>query len=288
MENAIEVKNLTKKYDDFCLNNIALTIPKGSIVGLIGENGAGKSTLIRSILGTIKSNHDELNFFGYDFKSNETKIKQDIAVIFDTTHYDEEFTPLFIGQMLHYVYSNWNQKLYVDYLNKFNVPVNKKIKKFSRGMKMKLEFAIAFSHDSKLLILDEATSGLDPIIRDEILSIIRTYTEDEDHTVLISSHITSDLDKISDYIAYIHQGKLLFMKSYDELREEYGIIHVGKALLESLSTDDIVGYTNDAYSYKVLIRNRPTLQKVFKDLEILRPTVEEIMLFYAKGSSCVC
>lgn len=131
--------------------------------------------------------------------------------------------------------------------------------------------------------MDEATSGLDPIVRDEILSIIREYTEDEDHTVLMSSHITSDLDKISDYIAYIHEGKLLFMKPYDELREEYGIIHAGKELLDSLNKDDIVGYVKEAYNYTILVKNRSLIQSVFKDLEMTRPTVEEIMLFHVKG-----
>ena len=204
-------------------------------------------------------------------------------MIFDTTHYDDEFTPKFIGQILSKVYSNWDQATYLKYIHQFNLPMKKKIKKFSRGMKMKLEFAIAFSHDAKLLILDEATSGLDPIIRDEILSIIREYTEDENHTVLMSSHITSDLDKISDYIAYIHEGELLFMKPYDELREEYGVLHVGKELLDSLNREDIIVYTKGAYSYTILVKNRLAIQSVFKDLEIMRPTVEEIMLFYAKG-----
>ena len=275
MENAIEIKNLSKSYEDFCLNNIILNIPKGSIVGLIGENGAGKSTLISSLLGIIKSSYEELKIFGMDFKTDEIQIKKDIAVIFDTTHYDDEFTPKFIGQILSKVYSNWDQATYLKYIHQFNLPMKKKIKKFSRGMKMKLEFAIAFSHDAKLLILDEATSGLDPIIRE--------YTEDENHTVLMSSHITSDLDKISDYIAYIHEGELLFMKPYDELREEYGVLHVGKELLDSLNREDIIGYTKGAYSYTILVKNRLAIQSVFKDLEIMRPTVEEIMLFYAKG-----
>lgn len=150
-------------------------------------------------------------------------------------------------------------------------------------MKMKLEFAIAFSHDAKLLVLDEATSGLDPIVRDEILSIIREFTLQEDHTVLMSSHITSDLDKISDYIAYIHQGKLLFMKEYDFLQEEYGIITIGSDVFEALNEEDIIGYSHDEYSYTVLIKNRSDVQKVFTDLTIQRPSVEEIMVYYAKG-----
>lgn len=283
MKNVIEIKNLNKKYEDFNLSNITLNVSEGSVVGLIGENGAGKSTLISSLLGIIKANYDELKIFGLDLKSNEIEIKKDIAVIFDNTHYDDEFTPKFIGQMLSKVYENWNQETYLYYLSKFNLPLKKKIKKFSRGMKMKLEFAIAFSHDAKLLILDEAASGLDPIVRDEILAIIRKYTEEDDHTVLMSSHITSDLDKIADYIAYIHKGKLLFMKPYEELREEYGIIHVGKEMMDSLNQEDIIGYSKEAYSYTVLVKNRRGIQKIFSDLEIVRPTVEEIMLFYAKG-----
>lgn len=154
MENVIEIKNLNKKYEDFSLNGITLDIPKGSIVGLIGENGAGKSTLISSILGIIKSSYDDLKIFGLDFKTDEINIKKDIAVIFDQTHYNEEFTPNFIGKILSRVYSNWDQKTYLKYLTRFKLPMKKKIKKFSRGMKMKLEFAIAFSHNAKLLILD--------------------------------------------------------------------------------------------------------------------------------------
>lgn len=284
MEYAIEIKNLSKNYGDFCLDNISLAIPSGSVVGLIGENGAGKSTLISALLGLIKADYESLNIFGLDFASNEASIKQDIAVIFDTTHYDDEFTPpCFIGKILSTIYTYWDHSTYRNYIDQFHLPYNKKIKTFSRGMKMKLEFAIAFSHDAKLLVLDEATSGLDPIVRDEILSIIREFTLQEDHTVLMSSHITSDLDKISDYIAYIHQGKLLFMKEYDFLQEEYGIITVGSDVFEALNEEDIIGYSHDEYSYTVLIKNRSDVQKVFTDLTIQRPSVEEIMVYYAKG-----
>ena len=288
MENVIEIKNLNKIYDDFRLENITLNIPRGSVVGLIGENGAGKSTLIRSLLGGIKSSFDELKIFGLDLKTDEINIKKDIAVIFDQTHYDEEFSPKFIGKMLSKVYSNWDQKMFLEYLTQFQLPLKKKIKKFSRGMKMKLEFAIAFSHGAKLLVLDEATSGLDPIARDEILSIIRKYTEDENHSVLISSHITSDLDKISDYIVYIHNGKLMFMKPYEELREDYGIIHAGKELLDSLDHDDVVGIKKESYSYTILVKNRTSIQNVFEDLEIIRPTIEEMMLFYSEKGVELC
>ncbi|BFK24396.1 ABC transporter ATP-binding protein [Massilimicrobiota timonensis] len=288
MDFAIEIEHLTKVFKDFSLNHVSLKIPKGTVVGIIGENGAGKSTLIQSILGIVDSQYDKLTYFGKDFKQNEKNIKEDLAVIFDTTHYDLELTPRWIERILSHTFQNWNHELYQSYLQKFELPYDKKIKLFSRGMKMKLEFAIAFSHDAKILILDEATSGLDPIIRDEILNLIRAFTEDENHTVLISSHITSDLDKIADYIVYLYKGKCIFMQTYDEMNENYGIIHGTKDLLNTLSQDDIVAYIQEPYSISILVKNRQQIQSVFQDLEITRPTIEEIMLFYAKGVKEIC
>lgn len=283
MDNAIEIKNLTKKYKDFILEDISINIPKGTIVGIVGENGAGKSTFINAILGIVQSQYQKLSYFGKDFHQYEKEIKEDLAVIFETSHYDVELTAQWIDRILSHTYRNWNHELYLKYLKQFDIPYHKKLKFFSRGMKMKLEFAIAFSHDAKLLILDEATSGLDPIIRDEILDLIRDFTEDENHTVIMSSHITSDLDKIADYIVYIHQGKCLFMQTYDDMKENYGIIHGNQNLLDTLSHDDIVSYITEPYSVSILIQNRQQIQEIFKDLEISRPTIEEIMLFYAKG-----
>ncbi len=283
MKNAIEIKNLSKKYDDFLLDKVTLKVPMGTIVGLIGENGAGKSTLINTIVGILASDHDQLEVLGEKLDEHEKDIKEQIAVIFDSLHYNLEFTPKFIGHLLSQTYRNWKQDTYQYYLEYFGLPEKKKIKTFSRGMKMKLEFAIAFSHEARLLILDEATSGLDPVVRDDILSIIRDFTQQEDHTVLLSSHITSDLDKIADYIAYLHQGKLLFMKSYEELHEEFGIIHARQELLDTLDPDDVVAYIKEPYSYSILVSNRLAIQKTFQDLEIKRPTIEEIMIFYAKG-----
>ena len=288
MDFAIEIEHLTKVFKDFSLNHVSLKIPKGTVVGIIGENGAGKSTLIQSILGIVDSQYDKLTYFGKDFKQNEKNIKEDLAVIFYTTHYDLELTPRWIERILSHTFQNWNHELYQSYLQKFELPYDKKIKLFSRGMKMKLEFAIAFSHDAKILILDEATSGLDPIIRDEILNLIRAFTEDENHTVLISSHITSDLDKIADYIVYLYKGKCIFMQTYDEMNENYGIIHGTKDLLNTLSQDDIVAYIQEPYSISILVKNRQQIQSVFQDLEITRPTIEEIMLFYAKGVKEIC
>lgn len=288
MDFAIEVKHLTKKYKDFSLDDISLGIPKGSVVGIVGENGAGKSTFINALLGIIESQYEGLTYFGMNFKENEKLIKEDLAVIFDTTHYDLELSPRWIERILSHTFQNWNHELYLDYLQKFELAYDKKLKYFSRGMKMKLEFAIAFSHDAKILILDEATSGLDPIIRDEILDFIRDFTMDENHTVIMSSHITSDLDKIADYIVYIHKGKCVFMQTYDEIKENFGIIHGTQKLLETLSQDDIVCYIQEPYSLLILIKNRQQIQSIFQDLEITRPTIEEMMLFYAKGVKKTC
>lgn len=288
MENAIEIKNLSKTYQDFRLQELNLSIPAGTVMGLIGANGAGKSTLINSLLGLQKSDYESIHILGMDLKTQEKEIKEEIGVIFDITHYNLEFTPVFIGKVLSKIYKNWDMATYKNYLEKFHLPVNKKLKKYSKGMKMKLEFAIALSHSPKLLILDEATSGLDPIFRDEVLDIIREYTEDENHTVLLSSHITSDLDKIADYIAFIHEGRLLFVKTYDEIQENYGIINCGKEVFETLSTEDIISYRKEAYGYKVMIQNKQQLRKIFRDLEIENTSIEDLMLFYVKGEKLAC
>lgn len=283
MENAIEIRNLSKEYRDFSLKNLSLNVPRGTVLGLIGENGAGKSTLIQSMLGLIKAEYEKIELLGKQLRNQEKEIKEDIAVIFDVSHYNPEYTPAFIGKMLKKVYRNWDMEKYDAYLSRFGLPADKKLKKFSKGMKMKLEFAIAFSHKPRLLILDEATSGLDPVFRDEILELIREFTEEEDHTVVMSSHITSDLDKVADYIAFLHEGKLQFVKSYDELQNDYGVLHCGKDFFESLREEDIVSFKKEPYEYKVLVRNRNGILSVFPDLEMEKASVEDIMLMYVKG-----
>ncbi len=283
MENAIEIKNLSKEYRDFSLKNLSLNVPQGTVLGLVGENGAGKSTLLQSLLGLIRADYEEIKILGKQLKNQEKEIREDIAVIFDVSHYNLEYTPAFIGKMLKKVYRNWDMEKYDAYLLRFGLPADKKLKKFSKGMKMKLEFAIAFSHKPRLLILDEATSGLDPVFRDEILELIREFTEEEDHTVVMSSHITSDLDKVADYIAFLHEGKLQFVKSYDELQNDYGVLHCGKEFFESLREEDIVSFKKEPYEYKVLVRNRNGILSVFPDLEMEKASVEDIMLMYVKG-----
>lgn len=283
MEYAIEVRNLTKRYKDFTLDDISFALPQGTVMGLIGENGAGKSTLINSILGIADSESSLTAMLGLDMKTHSKKIKEDIAVIFNDSHYDVNLTPKIIGHILSKVYKNWDAPLFSEYLERFDLPEKKKIKKLSTGMRVKLEFAAALSHHPKLLILDEATSGLDPVFRDEILDILREFTEDEDHAVLMSSHITSDLDKIADYIAYLHEGKMQFIKTYDEIRNDYGIITCGQELFDTLSRDDIAAYKKEPYSYRVLVKNRAKLRQIFQDIPMENASVEDIMLFYVKG-----
>ncbi len=283
MEYAIEVRNLTKRYKYFTLDDISFALPRGTVMGLIGENGAGKSTLINSILGITDSKSSLTSMLGLDMKTHSKMIKEDIAVIFNDSHYDVNLTPKIIGHILSKVYKNWDAPLFSRYLERFSLPEKKKIKKLSTGMRVKLEFAAALSHHPQLLILDEATSGLDPVFRNEILDILREFTEDETHAVLMSSHITSDLDKIADYIAYLHEGKIQFIKTYDEIRNDYGIITCGQELFDSLSRDDIAAYKKEPYSYRVLVKNRAKLRQVFHDIPMENASVEDIMLFYVKG-----
>ena len=270
MEYAIEVRNLTKRYKDFTLDDISFALPRGTVMGLIGENGAGKSTLINSILGITDSKSSLTSMLGLDMRTHSKMIKEDIAVIFNDSHYDVNLTPKIIGHILSKVYKNWDAPLFSRYLERFSLPEKKKIKKLSTGMRVKLEFAAALSHHPQLLIL-------------EILDILREFTEDETHAVLISSHITSDLDKIADYIAYLHEGKIQFIKTYDEIRNDYGIITCGQELFDSLSRDDIAAYKKEPYSYRVLVKNRAKLRQVFHDIPMENASVEDIMLFYVKG-----
>ncbi|MCO8193242.1 ABC transporter ATP-binding protein [Anaerofustis sp. NSJ-163] len=283
MEYVLEVNNLTKEYKDFKLDDISLKIPKGSVVGLIGENGAGKSTFINSILNINEPEKGEVKIFNKNINEHEKDIKEDIAVIFDKSHYSEYMNAKLIGKMLSKIYKNWDNEKYYSLLENFDLPVNKKIKKFSKGMKMKLEFALALSHNPKFLILDESTSGLDPVFRDEILELLRSYTENEENSILISSHITSDLDKISDYLAFIHEGRLQFIKEYEDIHDNYGVLSCKKDFFDSLSPDDIVFYRKEAFSYKVLVKNRMELMNIYKDLIIENASVEDVMLFYIKG-----
>ena len=235
---ALELSNVSKQYKDFTLDNISFKVPQGSIVGLIGENGAGKSTTINAVLGLISKDSGTITMLG---KTDiDAVCKENIGVVFDGNNYPDMLTPKQLGKVFENIYSSWNKEKYEQLLKKFNLPLNKKIKKFSKGMKMKYAISVAFSHNSKLLILDEATSGLDPIMRDEILDMFLDFIQDEENSILVSSHITSDLEKVADYIVFIHNGKIVFSKPKDELLENYGIIKCGASVFDEIDKDKIM------------------------------------------------
>ena len=215
MENAIVVKNLRKNYKDFQLKDISFSVPKGCIMGFVGENGAGKTTTLKGILNLINRDGGSVEIFGMDNIKDEKKIKEDIGVVFDECCFYDSLNPKESSKIMKRIYKNWDGKIFNDYLKKFQIPDKKIIKEFSKGMKMKLSIAIALSHKPKLLIMDEATSGLDPIVREEILDIFLDFIQDEEHSILMSTHITGDLDKIADYITFINNGEIIFSKSKD-------------------------------------------------------------------------
>ena len=239
--NALEIKNLSKAYKGFKLDNISLTLPKGCIMGLIGENGAGKSTTIKLILDTIKRDNGIIKVLGEDNLINFKERKEDIGVVLDQAYFPESFTVKQVNLVMKNTYKRWNQDLFFMYVQKLSLPQDKAFKDFSRGMKMKLAISVALSHEAKLLILDEATSGLDPIARDEILNILYDFTRQDDHSILISSHIVSDLEKLCDYIAFIHKGKLLFCEEKDKLLEKYGLLKCNKADFEVIDPKAVHG-----------------------------------------------
>ncbi len=281
MNDALTISGLTKTYKDFMLNGVSFSVPCGSIVGLIGENGAGKSTTINAVLGLIQKEAGSICVLGKEQLDSE--IKEQIGVVFDGNNYPEILSPKKLNRVMKKIYYSWEEHIFQNLLRKFSLPADKPIKQFSKGMKMKLAIAVALSHNSKLLVLDEATSGLDPVIRDDILDILLDFAQDETHSILISSHITTDLEKIADYIVFIHDGQVVFSKPKDDLIEQYGIIKCGAAQFDSLDKSDIVVYRKMDYEWQVLVADRATMKKKYPKALIDPATIDEIMLLYVKG-----
>lgn len=255
--NAVEISNLTKFYKDFKLDNVSFALPSGCIMGLVGENGAGKSTVIKLILGMIHKDGGKIRLFGKDNSQDIRDIKEDLGVVLDDVGIPAPLNAKQVGRIMKNTFKNWNEEQYKNNLEKLSVPINKQFKDFSRGMKMKLGIAVALSHDPKLLILDEATSGLDPVVRDEVLNIFNEFTRDENHSILISSHIVSDLEKICDYIAFLHNGKLILFEEKDILLSQYGIIHCTEQQLNGLDQSAVVRRNTSVYgSWAVVRRDR--------------------------------
>lgn len=280
MENNIIVKNVCKKFDGFVLENVNLEVPKGSIVGLIGENGAGKTTLIKCILGILKMDSGSITLLG---EENTKLLKEDIGVVLDGAFFAEILKVKDIHSVMKKIFKNWDESLFFKYLEDFKIPTNKQIKNLSKGMRKKLEIATAFAHHPKLLILDEPTSGLDPIVRSEILDMFLDFIVDENHSILLSSHITSDLEHIADYIAFMDSGKMVFYEEKDTLLETYGIVRCDKDFLQALESTEMIRYKKNKYSYDILIKDRESFQKKYKDVVIDTPNMDEMMFLYSKG-----
>lgn len=280
MQYALKVENLQKNYSDFSLKNISFGVPCGSIVGFIGENGAGKSTTVKLILDLIKKDGGNVTFWGKELRNID---KENIGVIYDECNFHEVLNATKIGKIMANIYRNWDDKKFSTLLDYFSLPTNKKIKEYSKGMKMKLSIAVVLSHNPKLLILDESTSGLDPVVRDQVLDVFLDFIQDENHSILISSHITSDLEKIADYITFIHDGRLVFSEPKDQLLYGYGIIKCNTKSFNLLEKDDIEGYLKEDFDWKVLVKDKERIKKKYSGLIIDQPTIDDIMLIYVKG-----
>ncbi len=283
--NALAVNDLTKKYRDFVLDHVSFSVPSGTIVGLIGENGAGKSTTINAILGLIKKDSGNIEIFGKSDTQAAESIRNQIGVVFDGNSYPDVLSARKLNRILSKIYQTWDEHKFFSLLEKMSLPADKKIKQFSKGMKMKLSIAAALSHDSRLLILDEATSGLDPVVRDDILDLFLDFVQDENHSILVSSHITSDLEKAADYIVFIHKGKVVFCKSKDELRYQYGIIRCGSAQFDAIDKDEVIACRKQDYEWDDLVADREKAQKKYPKAVIDPASIDEIMLLYVKGET---
>lgn len=283
MEKILSLKNVTKEYKDFTLDQVTFDLPKGVVLGMIGENGAGKSTCISAILDMIKLDDGNIRIFGEDHCAAGKAVREKIGIVIDGINQIPYFHCKDLDAVYGRIYRHWSSERFFAFLDKFHLPLTKPVKDFSKGMNVKLNFAIALSHNARLLLLDEATSGLDPIMREEILEILQEFMLDENHSVLISSHITSDLDKIADYLLFLHEGKVRFLKSMEEIQNNYGVLTCGKDLFESIAEEEYDAYIEDAFSYRLLINNRMELQRHIRGLDIEKASIEDIMLFYIKG-----
>ncbi len=280
--NAIVIQELTKQRNEFILDHLNLVLPSGCILGLVGENGAGKSTTIQLILNMIQCDEGKITVLGKDSRERPERLREDIGVVLDEVGFPQFLTARQTAKVMEGIFSNWDNARFDELLRQFSLPMDKPFKDYSRGMKMKLGLAAALSHHAKLLVLDEATSGLDPVVRDDILDILLDFTRDPDHSVLLSSHIVSDLEKVCDYIAFLHKGKLLLCEEKDRLMEEYGILHVSPEELSSLPQDLILRVRKGNYSSEVLVR-RDTLPASYA--ASLQPIdLENLFIIMIKGS----
>lgn len=283
MDYAIEIRGLNKHYPGFDLEDVDISVPSGCIMGFVGANGAGKTTTIKSLLGLIRPDKGTIKIFGKDYASEGKAIREDVGVVFDESCFPDGLNAGEISRFMGRIYTRWDAELFQAYMKKFAIPVDKKVKEFSRGMKMKLSIAAALAHHPKLLVLDEATSGLDPLVRDEILDLFLDFIQDEEHTVFISSHITSDLEKVADYITFINNGRIILSGEKDLMMEEYGVAHCDDRQLTRIPKEYVVGMRRNKFGVDVLIRSKEKFAQRFPEIFMDAASIEEILLFEARG-----
>ncbi len=278
MENCIEIKGVTRVYPKFTLNNIDLTVPCGSVMGFIGENGAGKSTTIKAILGLLKKGEGSIKVLGEDASELSAETKEQIGVVFDGLTFPANLNAKQLDKVMSGIYKSWDSGTFFGYLNRFELPLDKKFKSFSRGMEMRLSIAAALSHHPRLLVLDEPTSGLDPVMRSEILDIFMEFMQDESHSIFISTHITSDLEHIADYICFLHKGSIIFTEERNEMLDRHRILKCTDEELARIDKADIIGMRKGRFTNEVLT----TAADKYPDIAADAPTIEEIMVYYVK------
>lgn len=283
MDEALRVEGLCKHYPDFTLDHVDLNLPWGSIMGLIGENGSGKTTAIKSMLRIVAPDGGTVRLAGMDMGKQEIEAKEEIGLVLGENHFHEYLRAKEVGRILGGVYKKWDQELFDEYLKKFSPPEKKKIKDYSKGMKMKLAIAAALGHHPRVLLLDEATSGLDPAARDDILDLLFGFIEDGEHSVLLSSHITSDLEKVADYITMIHEGKVVFSEEKDRMLENLGVVRCGRDQLNRLDGGYILRVRDHAYQTECLVKEKERVRGMYPELVVDDTDIEEIMLFLVKG-----
>lgn len=283
MSSILTIDNLNKNFDGFSLKNVSFSLERGFIMGFIGPNGAGKSTTIKLILNLLKRDSGRIEVFGLDSIKHELEIKNRIGFVFDENYFYEELTPAMLQKIIAPLYKKWDDGAFRSYISNFGLPKDKRIKELSKGMKMKLSLAVALSHQAELLIMDEPTSGLDPVVRSELLDILSQLIQDEKKSVFFSTHITSDLDKIADYITLIHDGQIVFSRAKDELFDQYAIVKGDNRLLDADTRKLFVGIRSNQFGFEGVTANRSQVRKILQgNVMIEKPTLEDIMVYHTR------
>jgi len=285
MENVIELQHVQKSFDGFQLKDFSLTVKKGFVTGFIGGNGVGKSTTIKLIMNLLQPDNGTISIFGLNYQDHEKEIKQRIGFVFDENIFYEHITLAEMKKIIKPAYSNWDDNLFNHYVHTFELPLNKKIKTFSKGMMMKASLTIALSHHAELIIMDEPTSGLDPIFRRELLDILRDLMQDGEKTIFFSTHITTDLDRIADYITFIHNGEHIFTKEFYEVEEQYAVVKGGLELLDGDTEQEFIAIRKSAHGFVGLTANKARVEDIFGELVLIeKATLEDIMFYTKKGA----